>query len=181
MKIRLPVKYALVAFLLIGTSSAAQKSTHSPELTKINLATIGAIAPKGRVQDAEYNRLPLVDQLIAHGRDSIPYLISKLDDETKIEGHVVDYWHEVRVADIALIILTDFFTDHTWQNTTIPGIGWNQFLERGGNPDLTSEQVLKNYISKHGRSRIKQRWQKIWETYQGKIEWDEKERCFQPS
>ena len=161
----------------LGTSSAAEK----PGLTEINLATIGAIAPKGRVQDAEYNQLPLVDQLLAKGRESIPYLISKLDDETKIEGHVVDYWNEVRVADVALIILTDFFTDHTWQNTTIPGIGWAQFLERGADAGITAEQVLRNYISRHGRSKIKSRWQNIWEKYRDKIAWDEQERCFKPS
>ena len=161
-----------------GAGSEILVAIGTPALTEIDLATIGAIAPKGRVQDAEYNQLPLVDQLIARGRESIPYLISKLDDETKIEGHVVDYWDEVRVADVALIILTDFFTDHSGQNTTIPGVGWDQFLERGGNTDLTSEQVLRNYISKHGRSKIKQRWQQIWEKYRDKIEWDETERGF---
>jgi hypothetical protein len=150
-------------------------------LTEIDLATVGAIAPKGRVQDAEYNHLPLVDQLIAHGRESIPYLISKLDDETKIEGYVVDFWNEVRVADVALIILTDFFTDHTWQNTTVPGVGWDQFLKRGANSSITAEQVLRNYISKHGRSKIKERWQQIWEKYRHQIGWDETERCFKPS
>jgi len=152
-----------------------------PALTEINLATVGAIAPKGRVQDTEYNHLPIVDQLIAHGKESIPYLISKLDDETKIEGHVLDYWYEVRVADVALIILTDFFIDHTWQHTTIPGIGWDQFLERGANLNITSEEVLRNYISKHGRNEIKQRWQQLWNKYRDKIEWDETERCFKPA
>ena len=152
-----------------------------PALTEINLATVGAIAPKGRVQDTEYNQLPIVEQLIAHGKESIPYLISKLDDETKIEGHVLDYWYEVRVADVALIILTDFFIDHTWQKTTIPGVDWDQFLERGANSSIAAEQVLQNYISKHGRSKIKERWQQIWEKYRDKIEWDETERCFKPS
>jgi hypothetical protein len=159
----------------IGPSAAEAKPT---KLTEIDLATIGAIAPKGRVQDREYNQLPVVERLIAHGRESIPYLISKLDDATKIDGHVLDYWYDVRVGDVALIILTDFFIDHTWQNTTIPGIGWDKFLEPGGNTDLTGEQVLRNYIAKHGRRKIKQRWQKIWEEYRDKVEWDEKERCF---
>jgi len=80
-----------------------------------------------------------------------------------------------------LIILTDFFIDDTWQHTTIPGVGWAKFLERGSNKDLTGEQVLRNYISKHGRRKIKQRWQKIWEEYRDKVEWDEKERCFKPT
>jgi hypothetical protein len=165
----------------LGTSPADQKSTGLPPLTEINLAAIGAIAAKGRVQDTDYNQLPVVEQLIAHRKQSIPFLISKLDDETKIQGHVMDYWNEVRVADVALIILTDFFVDHTWQNTTIPGVGWNEFLERGANSDITAEEVLRNYISRHGRSKIKSRWQKIWDKYRDQIEWDETERCFKPS
>jgi hypothetical protein len=165
----------------LGTSSADQKSTGVPPLTQINLAAIGRIAPKGRVQDADYNQLPVVEQLIAHGKQSIPYLISKLDDETKIQGRVIDYWNEVRVADVAFIILTDFFTDHTWQNTTIPGIGWNEFLEGGGNKDIPAQDVLRNYISKHGRTKIKSRWQSIWDKYRDKVEWDQSERCFKPT
>jgi hypothetical protein len=112
-------------------------------LTEINLAEIGALAPKGRVQDAEYNRSPVVEELLAHGKESIPYLISKLDDETKINTHVVDYWYEVHIGDVALIVLSDFFTDRGWQKTTIPAVGWYQFLERGNDRSLTSEQVLR--------------------------------------
>jgi len=164
-----------------SVTSTVAKPTNSfnqTRLTDINLARIGALAPKGRVQDTEYNRLPLVEQLIAHGKDSIPFLISKLNDETKITEHVVDYWEEVRVGDVALIILIDFFINPTWTDTTIPGVGWDKFLERGGNTDITGEQVLRNYISRHGRRKIKERWQKIWETHRDKPQWDEKERCF---
>ncbi len=63
---------------------------------------MGRIAPKSRVQDRDYNQLPVVEQLIAHGKESIPFLISKLDDETKIVGHVIDYWNQVYVGDVAL-------------------------------------------------------------------------------
>ena len=155
----------------------ARQETAAP-LSDINLATIGAIASKGRVQDQDYNDLAIVKTLIAHPNDSVPYLISKLEDETKIEGHVIDHWYEVRVGDVALLMLTDFFTDSSWQNTTIPGVGWDEFLERGSNRELTSEQVLRNYVSKHGRNEIKNRWQKIWQENSTRLFWDEKERCF---
>ena len=147
-------------------------------VSDINLASIGSIAPKGRVQDGEYNDLAVVKRLIQQGKEAIPYLISKLDDETRIEGHVIDYWSEVRVADVALIILTDFFTDSGWQNTTVVGVGWDEFLERGVNRDLTGEQVLRNYISKHGRKAIKDRWQALWREYSDRLFWDENDRCF---
>jgi hypothetical protein len=155
-----------------------QKSrTSLVPLSDIELAAIGAIAPKGRVQDRDYNDLPVVTTLIAHGQEALPYLISKLNDETIIEAHVMDYWHEVRVGDVALIILSDFFTDSN-QNTTIPAVGWDEFLERGTNSGLTAAQVLRNYISKHGRKKIKARWQETWREYRDRVFWDENERCF---
>jgi len=129
------------------------------------------------VQDREYNDLAVINGLIQHGKEAVPYLISKLDDETKIEGHIIDYWSEVRVADVALIILIDFFTDSSSQ-TTLAGVGWDEFLERGVNEDLTAEQVLRNYISKHGRKAIKDRWQTLWREYGDRVFWDNKESCF---
>ena len=148
------------------------------QLSNINLAQIGAIAPKGRVQDRDYNELPVVEQLITHGKESVPYLINKLEDETRVKGHVMDFWFDVRVGDVALVILTDFFTDSTWQRATIPGATWDEFLGRGEDDKLTSEQVLRRYIARHGRRKIRQRWQQMWGEYKDKVHWDENERCF---
>jgi hypothetical protein len=145
---------------------------------EINLAAIGRIAPKGRVQDGEYNRLPVVEHLIAQGKESVPYLINHLEDETKLEGHVLDYWSDVRVGDVALIILTNFFTDASWKRTTIPGVGWNEFLGGGNDPSFTGEERLRNYIARHGRKSIKKRWLQVWERHRENIFWDDRERCF---
>ena len=143
-----------------------------------DLSKIGYISPKGRVQDGEYNESPELKHLIARGKESIPQLIGELDNETKIEGQVLDYWSEVRVGDVALIILTDYFTDSSWQRTTIAGVGWDEFLERGSKTNLTGEQVLRNYIAKHGRDKIKARWQEIWTRDGDRIFWDDGEHCF---
>jgi hypothetical protein len=154
-----------------------QKSTASVvSLPQTNLVKIGHLTAKGRVQDA--NDSPEVKNLLARGTESIPDLIGELNNETKIEGHVLDYWSEVEVGDVALIILIDFFTDGSWQRTTIAGVGWDEFLERGDNNNLTSEQVLRNYIAKYGRNKIKDRWQEIWTQYRDRIFWDDGERCF---
>jgi hypothetical protein len=163
---------------MIDDALRPQAQAQHASVTTINLAAIGRVAPKGRVQDRDYNDLPVVSRLLQRGKESIPFLISKLDDETRIEDHVFDYWSEVRVGDVALVILTDFFLDSSWQKTTIPGVGWNDFLESGSDRSLTSEQVLRNYISKHGRKAIKERWQKIWVEYRDRLSWDERERCF---
>jgi hypothetical protein len=154
-----------------------QSNTSTVPLTQIDLTKIGAVAPKGRIQDRDYNHLPVVENLIAHGDDAIPFLIGKLNDETKIPGHVFDYWSDVRVGDVAFIILTDFFTDPTWQKTTIPGVAYDTFLGRRTSNE-TGEEVLRNYIAKHGRHNITERWRGIWAQYQGRVHWDEHDRCF---
>ena len=189
---RLMNKLLLIGLLMFPgcglTSRPAPVNTATPErvrqdlptvpLSQIDLSKIGAIAGKGRVQDRDYNNLPVVENLIAHGREALPFLIEKLDDETEIKDHVFDYWSEVRVGDVAFVILTDFFTDPTWQKTTIPGVGYDTFLERKPNSNVTSEQLLQNYIAKHGRHDIMIRWRAIWVQYQDRVYWDENDRCF---
>jgi hypothetical protein len=147
-------------------------------LSEIDLVKIGKIAPKGRVQDKNYNQLSIIDKLIGNGKDSIPFLIENLDNETKFEEPILDYWKEVKIGDVALVILTNFFTDKAWKNTTIPDVSWDIFLKRGKNKSFTGEQVLRNYIKKYGRKNIKQRWQKIFEQNKNNIFWDETENCF---
>jgi hypothetical protein len=147
-------------------------------VSKIDLTKIGHIAPKGRVQDRDYNRLEVVDQLIGMGTSCIPYLISKLEDERRLRGDVADYWVKVTVGDIAFILLIDFFTDSSWEKPTIPGLGWNQFLEVGPNAVLTGEQYLRRFIAKHGRKGIKAKWQRIWLRHKSLLYWDDGERCF---
>jgi hypothetical protein len=165
-----------------ASNSAAPVATASPSaqirLSEIDLTRIGHIAPKGRVQDAEYNQLPIVEQLIAHGKESIPFLISKLEDETKIEAHVLDFWYQVSVGDVALVILSDFFLDKNGKKSTIAGMHWNEFLARGNNNNFTGEQVLRNYIERYGRRKIKERWQNVWQQYQDRIFWNQQERAF---
>lgn len=171
--VRLENSQAPVPALVIRPSP-----TPDPQLSELNLAEIGALAPKGRVQDTGYNQLPVVENLIAHGKESIPYLIGRLEDETKAKGHVLDYWSDVRVGDVAFIILTDFFTDSTWRRATIPGAGWDEFLGRRKDANVTSEQLFHNYIANHGRKGIQKKWQQMWDENREKVYWDEKERCF---
>jgi hypothetical protein len=152
-------------------------------LTDIDLTTIKHIAPKGRAQDGtledeKFNTLPIAEDLLAHGKDSIPFLISELDDETKMKRQIIDFWYEVYVGDVALVILNDFFTKSDELTSTIPGFGWDEFLERGNDKNSIGEEILRRYIKKHGRKNIKERWQKMWDENKENIFWDESERCF---
>lgn len=190
--------FIIIILLLLSCSSSEISNTEFPkteiskaetsvfktpilpkkDLSQIDLSELERIAPKGRVQDKEYNQLPIIDDLIANEKDQIPYLIGKLDNETKIKHHVLDYWYEVSVGDVALVVLGDFFTDASWQNTTISDVGWDDFLERGEDKDSTGEAILRKYIKKHGRKKIKERWQKMWEQNKEYIYWDETDKCF---
>ncbi len=161
--------YFLIAFSLflllscntVETTKADVLPTPTPSVVKkdlksIDLTTIKHIEPKGRAQDGaledeNFNTLPLADDLLAHGRDSIPFLISKLDDETEMKRGTIDFWYDVYVGDVALVILNDFFTKDDELTSTIEGFGWDEFLERGNDKDSMGEQILRNYIEKHGR------------------------------
>jgi hypothetical protein len=147
-------------------------------LSAIDISEIDQITSKGRVQDKDYNELEVVDDLIANGKDSIPFLISKLEDRTVIRRRVIDYWPgSVTVGDLAFVILSDFTEDHTWTKTTIPGADLDSLLGPS-DPDTPGLERLSRFVEKHGRKPIRQKWQKIWSTYKDRIVWDEQERCF---
>jgi len=185
--------FIIIIFLLSGCNTAEISKVdtllaQTPalpkiDLSKIDLTEIKHIAPKGRAQDGglqdiEFNELPIVNDLLAHGKDSIPFLIGKLDDETEIDRSVISFWYKVYIGDIALIILSDFFTNDDGKTSTIQRFGWDDFLERGNDKDSMGEAILRNYIKKHGRKNIKARWQKVWDENKENIYWDETNKCF---
>ncbi len=166
-----------------GTLQTQTIVTPKLDLSKIDLTQIKYINPQGRAQDGglkdkEFNQLSIADDLIANGKDSIPYLIGKLDNETELDRSVINFWYKVYVGDVALIILNDLFTKDDGKTSTIKGFSWDDFLERGNDKDSMSEAILRNYIKKHGRKNIKARWQKVWDDNKENIFWDETERCF---
>jgi hypothetical protein len=159
-------------------TATPQQSPAKP-LSEIDLTKIGHLAPKGRVQDKDYNpSSPVVDDLISKGKDSIPFLISKLDDRTLIHYSVEDYWPEMTVGDVAFIILEDFSMDSTWTKETIPGTGWDEIFEAKYDSNMAGYEYYYRQVRRHGRGWTKTKWERIWATYQDRIVWDEKERCF---
>jgi len=183
---------ASIAAILFGGSSNVRPSNiesrvfqakdrfqeRAKQISSIDLAKIGHITSKGRVQDLEYNHLEVIDRLIAGGKESIPFLISQLESEKKVQGQVLDLWYKVTVGDLAFCLLMDFFTDPTWTKPTITGLTWEEFLEVEKGSDQAAEYKLRSYISKHGRRQIKAKWQRVWEQNQERLYWDENDRCF---
>jgi hypothetical protein len=170
----------IVAPATFALSLGLCASAELPKGVTVDLTQIGHIASKGRVQDADYNRLPEVDALIQAGAAAIPFLVQSLEDETEIQHSVVDFWPRVRVGDVALIILCDFFKTSDWTRSTIPGLSWDTLLER---PDrgAASWEVLGGFLAKHGRRGLRNKVESILEPYQGRLSWDATERCFKPT
>jgi len=189
------VPLIIIIFLLSGCNTAEISRadtlpTQTPVLAKkplkdIDLTSIKHIAKSraqdGSLEDKDFKELPIADDLLAHGKDSIPFLISKLDDETEMKRGTIDFWYDVYVGDVALVILTDFFTKDDGLTSTIKGFGWDEFLERGNDKKLMGIDILRRYIEKHGRKSIKERWQKVWDENKENIYWDDTERCFKIS
>ena len=170
-----------ILMAMLGISSPTMAGTSSGADISVNLSKIGPIAPKGRVQDKEYNpHLRMVDALIEAGPDAIPFLVSKLDDDTEIKEYIIDYWDYVCVGDVALIILTDFFMTADWRSSTIPGLSFDELLERQTD-DVPSWILLHDFVAKHGRAELRRKAERLLEPYDGQFVWQPTQRCFFPS
>ena len=166
-----------------GGAPTPAKTLPKKDLNEIDFTAIKHVGPKTRAQDGglegeNFKKLSIADDLLAHGKDSIPFLISKLDDETELKSGTVDFWYRVYVGDVVLMILNDFFTRNDGLTSTIPGFSWDEFLGRSGDKNIMSEELLRRYIEKYGRQNIKARWQKVWDENRERIFWDESEGCF---
>ena len=143
------------------------------DLQKISLASVDWMPPKGRSHDHDNKT---INYLVTIGKPSIPWLIEQLDDETVIEHQVMSKWYNNSKADVSLVILFGLFR-HRSGKPTVPGFAWDEFLERE-NREITAETVLRDYIEKYGRAKIKLRWQTMWEENKDRISWDKKCKCF---
>ena len=166
--------------LIVVMMVVAVRTSLSLTVPPLDLAQIGHLAPKGRVQDKAYNpQLPIVDRLIAIGPSAIPFLVSELEDDSEIEGPVFDYWPRVTVGDVALVLLVDFFTmpDGT---TTVAGLSWDNLLERRSK-DEAAWDVLARFVREHGRAGLRRKVNGILKLNQAHYAWDPKDLCFRPA
>jgi hypothetical protein len=188
-------KLSLVSLVLVALLVACREwkivtvpnpsETHhdiaKPPLELIDISKMPPLGPKRMqtsMEDALGNKNQVLEDLIANGKDSIPFLINQLDDETEMNRHAMPFWYQLYVGDMSLIILSELFTDETKMKSTIPGFWWDDFLERGNDKDLMGEEVLRRYIKRHGRKIVQQRWQKMWNENKDNIFWDKPCRCF---
>jgi len=158
-----------VALGTIGPSAQASRDL-------VDLRRIGHIGPVGRVQD-QY--LPVVEALIKAGPPAVPFLISKLEDRTRLPGYgsVLDFWPSVEVRHVALLVLTDFFTRPDGKTATVSGFTWDDILDRRS-PDPPAWSIYAAFEEKNGRAAVRRKIDQLLAPHKGRLEWNAAERCF---
>src|SRR5262249_16215656 len=114
----------------LPSSSQPKDNEQKPDIEKdIDLTKIKHIAPTDRIQNPQWNpnNQSLIKNIGKWKKETIPFLINKLKDETILEVGIIDYWSRVTIADLAMIILSDLFRDSNYQ-TTIPGTDWHDMI-----------------------------------------------------
>ena len=129
---------------------------------------------KGRFQDREYCASPVVDQIVADGKDAIPVLISQITDSRFIAEPVYDFWPRITAGELSYFILGDLFLDDTWQKSTMPSL----FPSQACPANDPAWVCWGNFRKAHSLKDLQHRWTDFWKANQNRIYWDNKARCF---
>lgn len=127
---------------------------------------------KGRLQDKDYCKSRVMDQILSQGKDAIPILISQIND-TRPAKEPFDFWGPMTVGDVAYAVLYDLFLDADWTTFTMPGLKQID-LDCGASAEQCYQQLLK----KHGRKFIQNQWLAAWNANKERVYWDSTARCF---
>jgi hypothetical protein len=137
------------------------------------LTAHGSCRAKGRFQDKEYCDSQVVDQILALGKDAIPFLISELTDDRKTKHPVYDLWSYTAAGDIANSFLFDLFTAPDWKISSMPELEpLYMECQRPGEP------CWRKFLHKNGRKFVQDQWRAAWQANKDRIYWDDTVRCF---
>jgi hypothetical protein len=142
----------------------------------VDLTRVGKFQAKGRVQD---DRQPVIDTLIKAGPSATSFLVSKLEDRSRVRRQVLDFWPAMDVGQVALMVLCDLFTLPDLKTPTIAGLTWDEVLENA-NQDLPAWTVYENFIARYGREGLRAKVERLLAPHEGKLSWDTSARCFRP-
>lgn len=129
---------------------------------------------KARLQDCGDS--PVMDQVLAGGKSSIPVLISQLTETHRTGAPAEDFWTYTTSGDVAFMLLTDLFTDRDGTTSTLPtALGWEGIT---GGCNEGAETCWRKYVRDHGIKSVQQSWQNAWQANQDHIVWDSDAHCF---
>jgi hypothetical protein len=163
---------------LCGSSETLAQTGQSPakdiQLWRFDeLTAPGSCRAKGRFQDKEYCDSQVVNQILALGKDAIPFLISELTDGRKTKHPIYDLWTYTAAGDIANSFLFDLFTAPDWTVSPMPELeSLHMECTRPG------ESCWRKFLHKNGRKFVQEQWRAAWEANKDRIYWDESARCF---
>ena len=158
----------ITVFFLLSSSEA---------LSFPDLMDIKNIGGKGRVQDG--TKSTVINELIKNGKSSIPFLIERLKSKKAYGPGVVDLWPYAEERHVALIILTDFFLNSTWDKTCAPDFCYDTLLSTDKYyPDLAIWDIFRDHFGPKDWDLLIKKWNSFWDMYKDKIYWDSKERFF---
>ena len=161
--------------LCAGRYSDGQTPPHQPKsFPLLNFdETNDTCRAKGRLQDREYCRSKLVDQILARGKSAIPILISQLTDTRATKMPIFDFWSKTTVGDIADFLLRDLFTESDGETFNMPGL---EALP--DNCQDAAETCWRAFLRKHGRKFVQDKWLAAWNANKDRVYWNEQARCF---
>ena len=129
---------------------------------------------KGRLQDC--GDRPVMKQVLAAGTQSIPVLISQLDETSRTKAPIEDFWNHTSSGDVAFLLLTDLFTDNDGKSFTMPGVpNWGKVISGCSE---NAETCWRNYVHRNGIKSVQQSWQNAWQTNRDRVFWDVDALCF---
>jgi hypothetical protein len=170
----------LVFFLLSLCCSSETRAQTGPspardiQLWRFDeLTAPGSCRAKGRFQDKEYCDSQVVNQILALGKDAIPFLISELTDDRKTKHPIYDLWSYTAAGDIANSFLFDLFTAPDWTMPPMPEL--ESLHMECTHP---GESCWRKFLHKNGRKFVQEQWRAAWEANKDRLYWDESARCF---
>jgi hypothetical protein len=157
--------------------SSGQSSNHlnRPGLKEFPLWKFDEIGcrAKGRLQDKDYCKSNVMDQILAQGKDAIPILISQITDTRPAKEPIYDFWGPMTVGDVAHLVLMSLFLDSDWNTRTMPGLNRVDYA-----CGASAEQCYQQLLEKHGRKFIQNQWLAAWNANKDRVYWDSTARCF---
>lgn len=143
-----------------------------------DLLKIEKIAPKGRIQDKEYNpNLKIVESIVHDWQNEIPILIQQITDTTRFQESPVDYWQDCRVGDVALLVILDLVTDDVWSKSSIAPLSWDSLLINFKDDGKGLFSRYQKLLKKEGRIVLQRRIKAIWDKHKNEVYWDSKSNC----
>jgi hypothetical protein len=171
--------FSCLASLALPANRSHTGHQHSPARLSLDLVKLaeGPCLSNARFQDSDaHGRRELMEKIIRHGTDSIAALADSLTNSRPTPEPVRCNWHGTALGDVALFALMDLFRDHKL-HSTVPELEWDTFLERSS-PTLTQEQVLRDFIRKHHRAGLQEKWNGFWKEHKDEVIWDSGDLCY---